>query len=123
MLYRCVRARTARSLVRACWMPTASEGPRSRVDVALQLRPDDASIRDDAFISWRPRRSRRTGWTRRVPGLRPREPRAPRTWRCGAFGVLADALVARAGLRGALATAYGASRAIAATVAHAAWLG
>ena len=25
--------------------------PRSRVDVALQLRPDDASIRDDAFIS------------------------------------------------------------------------
>ena len=25
--------------------------PRSRVDVALQLRADDASIRDDAFIS------------------------------------------------------------------------
>ena len=34
---------------------TAADGvgrvPRSRVDVALQLRPDDASIRDDAFIS------------------------------------------------------------------------
>ena len=25
--------------------------PRSRADVALQLRADDASIRDDAFIS------------------------------------------------------------------------